>query len=208
VDQRVGSVHRRALRLTPKMATTSTKHAHEGSDDDSVQRLEQQGPCGPQRFFRRLQAGKPFTAARLVRPVAAVVLPVTIGAALSGCVDRSDGSIKVEGDSILFAVCESVRTDLLRANVIDGGDWAEIWRASGEAMFSPGEIVTLGVDPRGMASTYVAIDPVFDGRTVNLSLADPDGGVGWVIAAPWDELRTDLWRNQDGQYAEAPCSDE
>jgi hypothetical protein len=124
---------------------------------------------------------------------------------LSSCVSPSKGAMKVEGSTLVVAVCEPFRADYLRINVVDGGDATEVWRAAGEADLVEGDLIHFGVAPEGMLTDVLDNDSPFDGLVVSALISKSDGGV-WVLAAAWDELRTDAWRNQDGQYTDGPCA--
>jgi len=149
----------------------------------------------------------------MVRRVATAMVAL-LAIALSGCTSApSLVSAKLDGDLVVFAVCEQIAYDQLTVLSDEKGSipssFGETWVAKGLGATGGFVEIRYGVPPRGL-ETRVGPDALpTSGHYVHFELIghDDEGAIAGDLFAQFDgdKLVPERWLNSSGELRESPC---
>jgi len=155
------------------------------------------------------------------RPFLARTLQITVSVAcvavLSGCTPLDKVSARLDGDTIVFAVCESATVNHIRvdARSVDHSEPIEtVWEARSPrpVVFAIGEEITFGVVPEGFEE--LTRPKAIDLASYNYYFAvvnreydyPPSEALGGLFQG--SALSADYWINENGEKSDEACADD
>ena len=149
---------------------------------------------------------------RGVSTISAVVTLSALMVAMTGCTSTDDIKLRIHGGNLEFAYCDPFHAESMIVSVsplaLEGTDYTEVWKASGNLELEAGQVVTVGKTPQGMSAELDSpFDPPSNRIAVDIERYDSSGALEDAAQGIFDgsKLSEDHWIDQSGWAHSTAC---